>query len=152
IVVAGGFVQPVGKILGAVLLRLLDPAEVVLVQQQPDLRQLWDTARFSVQAKVPIAESASRRQMTVVTLTADAVSSLSWWRHWVVNLWVLAVQSQVPLPALNLILVLPLIAFFLVIIRHVIGLETFGTFAPMLLALAFLTTGLGWGFVVFAII
>jgi 7 transmembrane helices usually fused to an inactive transglutaminase len=62
------------------------------------------------------------------------------------------VQSQVPLPALNLILVLPLIAFFLVILRNVIGLETFGTFSPMLLALAFLTTGLIWGMVVFAII
>jgi hypothetical protein len=90
--------------------------------------------------------------MSVVTLTANTGNDLSWWRRWVVNLWALAVQFQVPLPALNLILVLPLIAFFLVIIRHVIGLETFGTFAPMLLALAFLTTGLGWGLVVFAII
>jgi len=152
IVVAGGFMQPVGEVLGLVLLRLLEPAEVVLAQQQPDLRQLWDVSRFSVDERVPIAESATRRQMSVVTLTADTGNELSWWRRWVVNLWALAVQFQVPLPALNLILVLPLIAFFLVIIRHVIGLETFGTFAPMLLALAFLTTGLGWGLVVFAII
>jgi hypothetical protein len=69
-----------------------------------------------------------------------------------VDVWTLAVQAHVPLPALNLILVLPLIAFFLVIIRNVIGLETFGTFSPMLLALAFLTTGLVWGLVVFVII
>jgi hypothetical protein len=51
-----------------------------------------------------------------------------------------------------LILVLPLVAFFLVVIRNVIGLETFGTFSPMLLSLAFLTTGLVWGMVVFFII
>src|SRR5262249_61340944 len=57
-----------------------------------------------------------------------------------------------PLPSLNLILALPLIAFFLLVIRNVIGLETFGTFSPMLLSLAFLTTGLGWGLVVFLII
>lgn len=69
-----------------------------------------------------------------------------------ITLWALAVRSQVPLPALNLILVLPLVAFFLVIIRNVIGLETFGTFSPMLLSLAFLTTGLGWGLAVFAVI
>jgi hypothetical protein len=56
------------------------------------------------------------------------------------------------LPALNLILVLPLIAFFLLIIRNVIGLETFGTFSPMLLALAFLTTGLGWGLLIFLVV
>jgi hypothetical protein len=31
-------------------------------------------------------------------------------------------------------------------------MDTFGTFSPMLLSLAFLTTGIGWGVVVFAII
>ena len=67
-------------------------------------------------------------------------------------MWTLAVQSQVSLPALNLILILPLVAFFLVIIRNVIGLESLGTFSPMLLSLAFLTTGLAWGLVVFFIL
>lgn len=64
----------------------------------------------------------------------------------------IGVRSHVSLPALNLILVLPLVAFFLLILRNVIGLETFGTFAPMLLSLTFLTTGLAWGFVVFLLL
>ena len=138
--------------LGAVVFRLLEPAEIVLVQQQPDLIRLWEIARTSVRDGLPLVESAARWQAPAVVLNAETLSGLSTWRRWLVGLWALAVQAQVPLPALNLILVLPLIAFFLLVIRNVIGLETFGTFSPMLLALAFLTTGLGWGLVIFLII
>ena len=76
----------------------------------------------------------------------------NWWRRGVIAVWVQAIESQVSVAALNAILVLPLIAFFLVIMRNVIGLETFGFFAPLLLALAFLTTGLGWGLLIFGIV
>jgi hypothetical protein len=39
-----------------------------------------------------------------------------------------------------------------VIYRNVIGLETFGVFSPILIAVSFLTTGLLWGVIMFAII
>lgn len=152
VVVAGDFAWSVGKVLGAVLLRLLKPKEIVLAHQDGDLNKLWEIARVHVRENVPLIESAVRRNTPVVMLDAETVAQFSWWRRQVITLWTLAVRSQVPLPALNLILVLPLIAFFLVIIRNVIGLETFGTFSPMLLSLAFLTTGLVWGLVVFVII
>ncbi len=152
VVIAGEFAWPVGRVLGAVIIRLLKPTEVVLARQQADLMHLWETARLYVRGESSLLESAAPPPTHAVLLTADTIAQLSWWRKQVVKLWVLAVQSLVSLPALNLILVLPLIAFFLVIIRNVVGLETFGTFSPMLLSLAFLTTGIGWGFVVFAII
>jgi hypothetical protein len=152
VIIAGGFARPVGMVLGAVLFRLLEPTEIVVVPQQVDLLGLWEVARVSVRDGLPLTGGTARWNSHAVVVNATKVNGLSWWRRWVVNLWVLAVQFQVPLPGLNLILVLPLIAFFLVIIRNVIGLETFGTFSPMLLALAFLTTGLGWGLAVFAII
>jgi transglutaminase-like putative cysteine protease len=152
VVIASEVAWPVGKVLAFVLLRLLKPAEIVLVQQPPDLSSLWGIARASLRDSLPLVDSAARWNVPATIVNVAALDELSWWRHQVVELWALAVEAQVPLPALNLILVLPLIAFFLVIIRNVIGLETFGTFSPMLLALAFLTTGLGWGFVVFFII
>jgi hypothetical protein len=152
VVIAGGFAKPVGKVLGAVLLRVLEPTEVVLVQQQSNLTRLWEIARSHLHDGLPLLESAARYDTQAVLLNAETLNGLGWWRHALVKLWALAVQTQVPLPSLNLILVLPLIAFFLLIIRNVIGLETFGTFSPMLLSLAFLTTGLGWGLVVFLII
>lgn len=150
--IAGEFAWSVGEVLGSVLQRLVKPQEVVLARRETDLNRLWDLARLHVREGVPLVESAARLQMQTVRVSAETVAQLNWWRRQVVDLWVIAVQSLVPLPALNLILVLPLIAFFLVIIRNVIGLETFGTFSPMLLSLAFLTTGLGWGLVVFSLI
>jgi transglutaminase-like putative cysteine protease len=152
LVMANGVMQPVARVLASVVLQLLQPAEIVLVPLQSDVTQLWELARSSVPDGLPLAESVTRWQMPVVLLNPETVLEQGWWRQRLIALWTLAVQAQVSLPALNLILVLPLIAFFLVIIRNVIGLETFGTFSPMLLALAFLTTGLGWGLVVFAII
>jgi len=51
-----------------------------------------------------------------------------------------AVRAQVPLSALTLILILPVIASLVVIARVVVGLETFGTFGPVIVSLAFITT------------
>ena len=152
VVIASRVPRLVGTVFAAVLESLLKPTEVVLVTQPSDLLTLWRSGVASVQMKLPLVEAMQGNRIVVSVVNAKTVALLSWWRRQVVRLWTLAVQSQVPLPALNLILVLPLIAFFLVILRNVIGLETFGTFSPMLLALAFLTTGLIWGMVVFAII
>lgn len=152
VVVAGEFFWSVGEVLGAVIARLLNPKEVVLIRHQTDLTRLWDLAQVQVHARVAVAENIRQQETSLVVVTEETVEQLSWWRQQVVALWAVAVRSQISLPALNFILVLPLIAFFLVIIRNVIGLETFGTFSPMLLSLAFLTTGLGWGLTVFAVI
>jgi hypothetical protein len=50
------------------------------------------------------------------------------------------------------IVVIPMGILLLVILRNVVGIKTFGTFMPVLIALAFRQTGLVWGLVFFAII
>ena len=152
VVIASHLPRLVTNIFAAVLESLLKPAEVVVLTRPSDLLTLWRIGSASVQTQSPLIEYVLSNQIEASVVNAETVTHLGWWRRQVVKLWTLAVQSQVPLSALSLILVLPLIAFFLVILRNVIGLETFGTFSPMLLALAFLTTGLIWGMVVFVII
>lgn len=152
IVMTSGSPQPVGTVLASVLVQLLNPRAIVLVGRELDLLALWAIGRTSVGEQLPLLQSVNRTGTPAVTVSAETVAHQHWWRRAIVGLWTLAVQSQVSLPALNLILILPLVAFFLVIIRNVIGLETFGTFSPMLLSLAFLTTGLAWGLVVFCIL
>jgi hypothetical protein len=49
-------------------------------------------------------------------------------------------------------LLIPLGAFLLVILRNVIGIKTFGTFMPVLIALAFRETQLLWGVALFTLI
>ena len=50
------------------------------------------------------------------------------------------------------LVVIPLGIFLLVVLRNVVGLKTFGTFMPVLIALAFRQTGILWGVAFFAII
>ena len=142
----------VSTVFAAVLESLLKPAEIVLLSQSVDVLALWQVGTARIQTLVAPTEYTEREPVIASVVNAETVARLGWWRRQVVRLWTLAVQSQVPLSALSFILVLPLIAFFLVILRNVIGLETFGTFSPMLLALAFLTTGLIWGMLVFGVI
>lgn len=52
----------------------------------------------------------------------------------------------------RVILLVPLGAFVLVILRNIVGMKTFGTFMPVLIALAFRETGLLWGIVMFSLV
>ena len=46
----------------------------------------------------------------------------------------------------------PVGGFLLVILRNVIGISTFGTFMPVLIALAFRETQLLWGIIFFSVL
>jgi len=52
----------------------------------------------------------------------------------------------------RVLLMVPLGALLLVILRNVIGVNTFGTFMPILMALAFRETQLMWGIVLFSLV
>jgi hypothetical protein len=65
--------------------------------------------------------------------------------------------SLFPLPLVTqevfrIMLMVPLGAFVLVIMRNMIGVKTFGTFMPVLIALAFRQTQLLWGLILFTVI
>ena len=52
----------------------------------------------------------------------------------------------------RVLLMVPLGALLLLILRNVIGIKTFGTFMPILIALAFRETQLLWGIVLFSLV
>lgn len=52
----------------------------------------------------------------------------------------------------RILFMIPVGAFLLVIFRNVIGVKTFGTFMPVLIALAFRETRLAWGIALFSLI
>jgi hypothetical protein len=52
----------------------------------------------------------------------------------------------------NIVLMIPIGALVIVLLRQLIGIPTFGTFMPVLMALSFRETGLIWGIGLFAIV
>jgi hypothetical protein len=52
----------------------------------------------------------------------------------------------------RILLTIPVGALLLVVLRNVIGVKTFGTFMPILIALAFRETQLVWGIVLFSLV
>ena len=151
IVVAGAMARPAALMLGSLLHHLLVPGELALVPRRADLLPLWEVARANLIDGTPMAEEAARWNIEPIVF-GEAGAQMPRWRRPLMLAWASIVRAQVPLGALTLILILPLIASIVVVARVVIGLETFGMFGPVIVSLAFITTGLEWGTIIFIVI
>ena len=65
------------------------------------------------------------------------------------NVWSLYVLPEHLNNMLNILLLIPFGAMVTAFMRNIIGLETFGTFSPLLLALAFCEVTIGFGIIIF---
>lgn len=63
-----------------------------------------------------------------------------------------AIVRGVPANTIVLLLMFPIISFFIALSRHMIGLRGFGVYTPAVLAVAFVSTGILNGIVVFVIV
>ncbi len=68
------------------------------------------------------------------------------------NLWGLFEEVHLPIELLKIILLFPIGALVVTFSRNILGVLTFGVFAPALLAVAFQGTGLLWGVSLFVLI
>jgi len=68
------------------------------------------------------------------------------------GLWNTFEQAAISIELLQIILMLPIGILVVVIFRNLVGLETFGTFMPALIAIGFRETGLEYGLLLFALI
>lgn len=152
IFLSGAFSHPVAHILGHTLFKLLKPKELFISSKKLGIERAWDVLKDSILDGLPIEDVAKRWDVPINDLSKNKAQHLSAWRRFIINTLVLASKSDVNLQSIYLILILPLIALVVVIYRNVIGLETFGVFSPILIAVSFLTTGLLWGVIMFAII
>lgn len=70
----------------------------------------------------------------------------------VLNVWATFKRVAISLELLKIIIMLPIGILSVVIFRNIIGLETFGTFMPALIAVGFRDTGLANGVILFSLI
>ena len=87
--------------------------------------------RFDVQSELETYAELVRRQRGSSQRLLDRLSLLF-----------LPVQMQ---HTLRILLLVPLGALAMCVLRNIVGLKTFGMFMPVLIALAFTGTGLAWG-------
>jgi len=87
--------------------------------------------RFEVESELAAFVDVMRRRLSESTNLVDRVSLLFLPLH---------VQQM-----LRLLLLVPLGALAISILRSIVGLRTFGTFMPMLIALSLTATGVVWG-------
>ncbi len=66
------------------------------------------------------------------------------------RIWELFDEAGIPLSTLRILLMIPLGAIIIIIFRNVIGVHTFGTFLPVLIATSMRETGLLWGMIIFS--
>jgi len=109
-----------------------------------------DTAVFNVDGgKKPELEfSISRLTQEPVQLAEQRARKLGS-RMMEFSLFSLPIQTQ---NVYKVLLMVPFGALLIVFLRNVIGLKTFGTFMPILIALAFRETDLIWGIALFTLI
>ena len=92
--------------------------------------------RFAVQSNVMSRMELAQRR------SAEEPSVLAQF-----SLFSLPIQTQA---VYSVLLLIPIGALVVVLLRNVIGLQTFGTFMPVLIALAFRETQLLWGVIMFS--
>ncbi len=91
-------------------------------------------------------EYSISRQAEEMTLIAEQRARQMGSRLMEFSLFSLPVQTQ---NVYRVLLLVPIGALLIVLLRNVIGVETFGTFMPILIALAFRETELLWGLILF---
>jgi len=109
--------------------------DLVMFRHTPNInfRSLYKTTR-TLGPRPELQDSLARSPLTIL------------------NLFGLFEQVGISRKLLEIILMLPFGALVTAVLRNVVGLETFGTFLPALIAAAALETGLWWGIFGFLII
>ncbi|GAA4092398.1 inactive transglutaminase family protein [Zhongshania borealis] len=122
-------------------------------QGLPDDRVVWWTGNDPI-AKVEggrhlkVEITANQKVMNSITL-AQSIAETKENKFWALSLYDLPLQSQ---QTFEIILMIPIGVMLILLLRNVVGLETLGTFTPVLIGLAFRETQVVWGIILFTLI
>src|SRR6056297_270720 len=97
----------------------------------------------------PHIQIAAQKNETEAIQSAIVQSKLTSPHFFKFSLLNLPIQNQI---IYRVILLIPLGALLVVIFRNIIGIKTFGTFMPVLIALSFRETQLLWGIILFSLV
>ncbi len=152
IYVNGNIYRGVARFFGNGLHDMLHPKGLYVVPKATDPNDFWDIVYDNFLNGVPIHDVAAKWDVPLLQFSEKADNGLNWFREFLIQTWVQASEAGVTPHAIGVVMILPLIALVIVIYRGIIGIETFGTFTPALICVAFLRTGVFWGLFLFFVI
>jgi hypothetical protein len=148
----GDFSKPVADILGYALYKLIKPKDLFIIKEHLSADRAWDLLQTTVLDGQPVQTVADKLKLPIQDLSKSKMENFTAWRQFLIKTWNKTAEAEVNLESIYLVLILPIIALVIVVFRNIIGFETFGTFSPILVSVAFLTTGLFWGILLFGLI
>ncbi len=93
-----------------------------------------------------LSASPNQEQAIKAAVARGMVLNPAWLKF---SFFSLPIEKQV---VYHILILIPVGAFLLVLLRNVVGLKTFGTFMPILIGLAFRETELFWGIFLFSVL
>ncbi|MCK5875442.1 MAG: inactive transglutaminase family protein [Alcanivoracaceae bacterium] len=98
--------------------------------------------------RLQVQVSVSRTEMSTIQMARE-VQPVQERTLWGLSLYDLPVESQ---QTFRVIMMIPLGVLLILFLRNLVGMETLGTFTPVLVALAFRETDLLWGIFLFTVV
>ncbi len=122
-------------------------------QELPDRFFIWWRGNESLldveggsNVQVQFAVQENHLDAIAIAETQAAVSGGGWYDF---SLYKLPIQTQA---VYSVLLMIPFGALIMVLMRNMVGIDSFGTFMPVLIALAFRETQLFWGVILFTML
>lgn len=122
-------------------------------QGLPDDRIVWWTGPESIVdvdggGHVGVEINANQQTMNSIVL-AQSIAERKNNMLWALSLYDLPLQSQ---NTFEIIMMIPVGVLLILLLRNIVGIETLGTFTPVLIGLAFRETQVVWGIILFTFI
>lgn len=119
----------------------------------PSDRLVWwsgdkPLAKLDGGRRLKVGFSVSKNEMSAIQL-AQSVQPLQDRSFWTLSLYDLPLETQ---QTFRILIMLPFGVLLILFLRNLVGLETLGTFTPVLVALAFRQTDVIWGIVLFTVV
>lgn len=136
----------------ALILQKAASPEYLIITDLKDSDLVWDAILTSSVQNTPVTEILDEKGIEFSKVDTEDLETIHNYEKIKVDTMIKVSESNIPLETLKIILILPFAATIVAIFRNVIGLQTYGVFGPAIMSIAFLSSGLIIGLILFGVL
>jgi hypothetical protein len=126
--------------------------DLIILTGLKDSELAWNATLSALAQKRPVTETLYEMDVEFSTVADRDLDEIPAYREAVTDTIIKVSESNIPLETLKLILLLPFAATIVAIFRNVVGVRTYGVFGPAIMSIAFLSSGLVVGLILFTVL